>query len=146
MHESTVKEVYEAALKSVTIKDGYKVKGFSSNGKTKELDTVDDTRIDFTTGYTYYIIVEKDEVVTPVEPEEKPSTPEIKPETNEEKPSTPTIKQNTNEEKTNTSVEKTDTIKKDNSTVKTGVEDYALVYAMLALASLVIMIKFNKEF
>ncbi|WP_270406633.1 hypothetical protein, partial [Catenibacterium mitsuokai] len=45
MHESTVKEVYEAALKSVTIKDGYKVKGFSSNGKTKELDTVDDTRI-----------------------------------------------------------------------------------------------------
>ena len=146
MHESTVKEVYEAALKSVSIKDGYKVKGFSSDGKTKELDTVDDTRIDFTTGYTYYIIVEKVEVVTPVEPEEKPSTPEIKPETNEEKPSTPTIKPNTNEEKTNTSVEKTDTIKKDNSTVKTGVEDYALVYAILALASLAIMKKINKEF
>lgn len=139
MHESTVKEVYEAALKSVSIKDGYKVKGFSSDGKTKELDTVDDTRIDFTTGYTYYIIVEKVEVVTPVEPEEKPSTPEIKPETNEEKPSTPTIKPNTNEEKTNT-------IKKDNSTVKTGVEDYALVYAILALASLAIMKKINKEF
>ena len=151
MHESTVKEVYEAALKSVTIKDGYKVKGFSSNGKTKELDTVDDTRIDFTTGYTYYIVVEKDEVVTPVEPEkptpeEKPSTPEIKPDTNEQKPSTPTVKPNTDDKKTNTSVEKTDTTKKDNSTVKTGVEDYALVYTVLALVSLLMIKKLNKEF
>ena len=151
MHESTVKEVYEAALKSVTIKDGYKVKGFSSNGKTKELDTVDDTRIDFTTGYTYYIVVEKDEVVTPVEPEkpkpeEKPSTPEIKPDTNEQKPSTPTVKPNTDDKKTNTSVEKTDTTKKDNSTVKTGGEDYALVYTVLALVSLLMIKKLNKEF
>lgn len=150
-HESTVKEVYEAALKSVTIKDGYKVKGFSSNGKTKELDTVDDTRIDYTTGYTYYIVVEKDEVVTPVEPEkpapeEKPSTPEIKPETNEQKPSTPTTKPNTDDKKTNTSVEKADTTKKDNSTVKTGVEDYALVYTVLALVSLLMIKKLNKEF
>ena len=151
MHESTIKEVYEAALKSVTIKDGYKVKGFSSNGKTKELDTVDDTRIDFTTGYTYYIVVEKDEVVTPVEPEkptpeEKPSTPEIKPDINEQKPSTPTVKPNTDDKKTNTSVEKTDTTKKDNSTVKTGVEDYALVYTVLALVSLLMIKKLNKEF
>ncbi len=48
--------------------------------------------------------------------------------------------------KTNTSVEKTDNIKKDNSTVNTGVEDYALVYTMLALVSLVMMKKLNKDF
>ena len=117
----------------------------------KELDTVDDTRIDFTTGYTYYIVVEKYEVVTPVEPEkpkpeEKPSTPEIKPDTNEQKPSTPTVKPNTDDKKTNTSVEKTDTTKKDNSTVKTGGEDYALVYTVLALVSLLMIKKLNKEF
>ena len=79
-------------------------------------------------------------------PEEKPSTPEIKPDTNEQKPSTSTSKPNTDEEKTNTSVEKTDNIKKDNSTVNTGVEDYALVYTVLALVSLLMIKKLNKEF
>ena len=151
MHESTIKEIYEAALKNVTIKDGYKIKGLSLKEDGKELETIDDSRIDFSNGNTYYIVVEKEEEpVTPGEPEkpnpgeDKPSTPE-KPGSSEEKPSTPE-KPSTSETKPNTDKKNESTTKKDTNVVKTGVEDYALAYTMLALVSLVIIKKLKKEF
>ena len=150
MHESTIKEIYEAALKNITIKDDYKIKGLSLKEDGKELETIDDSRIDFSNGNTYYIVVEKEEeAVTPVEPEkpdpgeDKPSTPE-KPGTDEDKPSTPE-KPSTSETKPNTDKKNESTTKKDTNVVKTGVEDYALVYTMLALVSLVMIKKLNKE-
>ena len=125
MHESTIKEIYEAALKNVIIKDSYKIKGLSLKEDGKELENIDDSRIDFSNGNTYYIVVEKEEeAVTPEEPE-KPSISETKPNTD---------KKNEN------------TTKKDTNVVKTGVEDYALIYTMLALVSLVMIKKLKKEF
>ncbi len=138
MHESTIKEIYEAALKNVTIKDGYKIKGLSLKEDGKELETIDDSRIDFSNGNTYYIVVEKEEEsVTPGEPE--------KPDPGEDKPSTPE-NPSTSETKPNADKKNESTIKKDTNVVKTGVEDYALVYTMLALVSLVMIKKLNKEF
>ena len=138
MHQSTVKEVYEAALKNVTIKDGYKIKGLTLKEDGKELETIDDSRIDFSNGNTYYIVVEKEEEpVTPGEPE--------KPNPGEDKPNTPE-KPSTSETKPNTDKKDENTTKKDTNVVKTGVEDYALVYTVLALVSLVMIKKLKKEF
>ena len=128
MHESTVKEVYEAATKAASIKSGYKLKGMALNDKG-ELEEINTSRIDFSKNSTFYLVAEKvEEVIEPGNKDEDKNN------------------QDTSKDEIKTDVKNDDSNKKqEQGSVKTGDQTALLFNVSLCVLSLLVILSLNRK-